>query len=412
VLENTEERAAAESLMAQGIGKTLVQLIADPYSTIQERRLATQIVAYASSCSGTATSGLVDLGVISALVHLCKTSNNDVDTLENAVWALGNIAGESDDLLLQLLLAAGMVDVLLDLLAAFPDELNLTRTCLWSASNLTRRCRLVKESLPQLIKLGRVTPPFLRSLNVKIVKYALATLVPLCGPCPRDLVRVPNLVEAVVSCLQCQGKVLLLALRACVSFLASYDDVADFFVEANVTEYLVPLLHHQEDEILQLVCFAMANICTGTSVQIHRFLLSSALDTLLATLHDPRSCSASILGEMKWGIGHLLVGCASEDLHLIFARPHFLSALRSLISEQNDEVQTNGITGALRLCEWTNDLFAVWDEANPFIDVLADLRQIIAGFTGTDAHAEILHETYLGAPRHPSSEWLTLESGR
>ena len=89
-----------------------------------------------SLCNGDLTVDLVEMKAIPALMHICKTSKV-VSVLENAIGALGGIAAKSVDNR-NLVISAGVVNVILGLFKAHEKNLAFLKTCAWAASNLPR----------------------------------------------------------------------------------------------------------------------------------------------------------------------------------------------------------------------------------------------------------------------------------
>ena len=98
---------------------------------------------------------MIDNGAIPIFVHLLRLTNNDVHELqEQAVWALGNIAGDSPRCR-DLVLSYGLLPVLVEQLSAGAARTSMLRNSTWTISNLCRgkpppRWGLVALALPLL----------------------------------------------------------------------------------------------------------------------------------------------------------------------------------------------------------------------------------------------------------------------
>jgi hypothetical protein len=393
---------AAEAVMESVMAEILVQIIGDPTANEQELIIATEIVNNIASCKREITLQLIEMNVIPAMVNLCKNSRV-VAVLESAVWALGNIAGEAADTR-NLVIEAGTLDVLLALIELFPTKLSLMRICIWCASNLPRGGAWPDD----LLRLAPTVARFLRASDKELVVDALWTLSFLSdGPNHRQtiLVAVPGLVKSVIHWLGAEEVLLVPALRACGNLLSGDNQAADALIEENVIQGIVPLLTHRKNGICKEACWSLSNIFGGTTTQINKCLVAGALVPLLNIIRSEHS-PYDLRKEAQWCIANMLTGCAPEDFQLIFDKPHLLHILKDIIAHRDADLPTYGITGALRLCAWSEKTMGAWDEANPFIDAISNLHEIIENHGLTHTDAAILSGHYLGAPRVTYRDWL------
>lgn len=86
--------------------------------------------------SGTSenTVSIVNEGAVPLLINLLKSS--DIRVMEQAVWALGNIAGDGPNLR-DFVLSNGIVPILISLLGK-TEEVTAQQNIVWTLSNLCR----------------------------------------------------------------------------------------------------------------------------------------------------------------------------------------------------------------------------------------------------------------------------------
>lgn len=380
-----------------------MQIINDPNAHAEELIKATEIVNNLASLNNDTTMQLVEMKVISAMIHLCKTSQ-DTNVLENSIWTLGNIAGEGG-FLRDLVIEAGVVDVIISLLKQH-NLLSLLRICVWTASNLPRRHGWSDDLLrlvPEMAKL-------LYSIDAKLLVDALWTLAQLSDGHDSHQSRLaeePGLVTAVIRQLSLNRMVTLIpALRTVGNLLSGKDHVVDKLLSANVLDHLIPLLTHTRLGSRKEAAWSLSNIFSGNPAQIRSAILAGALPPLLANIYA--DVDRDVVKESLWCIGNMLTGCSAKDFPLIIGNLHVVHAIRTLISHNDTQLAECGITGVHRLIKWFEKHHIGLDDANPFVDAIANLEvQIQNHRPFVDAVA--LCETYLNGPRNPSHNWQQQE---
>ena len=198
------------------------------------------VLTYVTSGTTEQTKVVVDVGAVPVFVRLLMSSNNNVR--EEAVWALGNIAGDSlpyRDLVLQ----AGAMQPLLSLL----HQNSKFRDAAWALSNFC----------------GGKPPP-----DFNIVAPALPTLV--------RLIFSPDEEVSTQSC------------RALSYLSDGFREMIQAVVDCGVTRRLVELLSNPYPTVHAPALRSIQNIVTGNDLQIQCVISSNALPRLLALLSSPK----------------------------------------------------------------------------------------------------------------------------
>merc|ERR1719421_815899 len=212
--------------------------------------------------SGTAeqTRCVVEHGALPIFVQLLQSPNDDVR--EQAVWALGNIAGDSPNFR-DLVLQSGGLNPIMSVLVD-SEKMSIMRNATWTLSNLCR---------------GKPPPPF------EWVSPALGTLA--------------NLIYS--------GDVEVLT-DACwaLSYLSDgTNDRIAAVIQAGVCRRLVELLTHSSPLVQTPALRAVGNIVTGDDAQTQVILQSGALPSLLKLLSHAKK---AIRKESCWTISNITAG--------------------------------------------------------------------------------------------------------
>jgi HEAT repeat protein len=263
--------------------------------------------------SGTAeqTRVVVEHGALPIFVQLLQSPNDDVR--EQAVWALGNIAGDSPNFR-DLVLQSGGLNPIMTVLRD-SEKTSMMRNATWTLSNLCR---------------GKPPPPFewvspaLGTLANLIYSSDVEVLTDACwaisylsdGPNER--------ITAVIQSGVCRRLVELLghtsplvqtpALRAVGNIATGDDTQTQVILESGALVALVKLLSHPKKAIRKESCWTISNITAGNREQIQAVITNQLFPPVI---HLLSTADFDIKKEAAWAISNATSGGSPQQIHYL-----------------------------------------------------------------------------------------------
>lgn len=304
-----------------------------------------------ASGSTSHTRCIVENGGINYFVHLLGSPSGEVR--EQAVWALGNIAGDSPTFRDLVLCTQGSVQRLISILThtQVKPKLTMVRNATWCMSNFCR---------------GKPKPDF--------------DQIKQCIPVLNHLVK------------QSDPEVLT---DACWALSYVTDDqthnnkkIDAVIAQEGICKRLIHLLQHGTNSVQVPALRTIGNIVTGDDVQTQKMLANNPLPALLGTLSCQRK---NLRKETCWTISNITAGTAKQIQLVIDA--NLISPLVNILKEDQFDVQKEAAWAIANICSGGTDQqirFVVSQAAIPALIIMMKLHDPKMVLVSLDAIGNIL----------------------
>ncbi|XP_037545665.1 importin subunit alpha-8 [Nematolebias whitei] len=261
--------------------------------------------------SGTSwhTQQVVEHGAVAAFINLLASPMLHIS--EQAIWALGNIAGDGPTYR-DVLIECNIIPALLVHIS--PDTpVGYLRNLTWTLSNLCR----YKDPYPPLSAVHQLLPPLIQLLHLSdkdILCDACWAFSYLTGS-SNDRIEVvvktgivPRLVELMSHKEFC---VLIPALRAIGNVVSGSDMHTQTAINAGVLNILPQLLRHNKPNVQKEATWALSNIAAGHCKQIQQLITCGLLPPLVEVL---RNGDFKTQREAVWAVTNITSGGTAEQM--------------------------------------------------------------------------------------------------
>eukprot|EP00968_Pinguiococcus_pyrenoidosus_P024349 scaffold4604_cov257-Pinguiococcus_pyrenoidosus.AAC.5 len=320
------------------------------------------------------THVLIKHGAVPTLVSLLDSSNEEV--LEQALWVLGNLAGEGVQAR-DAVLGAGVLTPLVRCLESRPGMLrhgvlSLLRIGSWALSNLCDGQPRPQLELPPVM---RALQQLLRSADPEVLSHTCWALSHLCdGPSSHIKTVVeggvcPRLVDLLS---HRSWRVTKPALRTIGNIVCAEDDIdyTQHIIEAGAVRCLRILISHSNREIQKEACWTLSNIAAGTVEQIQTVLDSGVIPPLISIATVTRT-DGEVRSEACWVVLNA-TSCGSDAQIKYLVSEGCTKVLMDLLSETSMVMMA--LEGLERILQVGEDEARNTGGANPYAPLLSAQR--------------------------------------
>lgn len=283
---------------------------------------------------------LIDKGTVPVLVQLLASPH--IEVIEQAIWALGNIAGDSANIR-DMVIGYGAVEPIANILDQAKPGTSLVRNASWTLSNLCRG-----KPAPHFEKVQRAVPSLAKVLiendldDILVdVCWAISYLsdggeerIPIIlstGALPRliELLMHQNIAIS-VPCLRTIGNI-----------VTGDDEQTQFVINAGALDTLNSIIYHRKKTVRKEVCWSLSNITAGNHVQIQACIDIGIIDKLINLLSND---DIEIKKEAVWAVSNSTAGATFEQF-VTLVQKGILKALSSVLKMKEARILAVALEG-------------------------------------------------------------------
>ncbi|KAJ3423480.1 importin alpha [Anaeramoeba flamelloides] len=299
----------------------------------------------ASIASGTTlhTQYIVELDVIPIFIKLLSTKN--ISLLNQAILALGNIAGDSIEYRNEIL-SIGIFPILLDIITNIQSKAILGNA-IWAVCNCVRRrpsppLSITQDAFPifkQLIQNN--------DLDLQIKSFYALSYLSNGHLDNNQLIIDLEIIPIIIKYLQSNiTKIIIPCIRVLGNIASGSNVQAQTIIDDGALPILKKFLGNKESKIRKETCWVLSNICAGTSNQIQALLNNYFLEFLIQIVkHD----LFSVKKEGCYAITNLIESANIQQIDICFSK-NIVPPLISLLGNKDHDIIIKTLKALFRLC--------------------------------------------------------------
>ena len=285
---------------------------------------------------------MVDSGAVPLFSRALQSSNPEVR--EQAVWALGNIAGDSASYR-DLVLKHGAMRGLLFILTHPSSKLTMLRNATWALSNLCRgkpqpSFEAVKPCIPVLARI-------LTSNDAEILTDACWALSYISDDSGESNEKIQAVIDAGIAPRVVQllshglVNIQVPALRTVGNIITGNDSQTQTILNCRPLPGLLGLMGKQKKSIRKEACWAVSNFTAGTQDQIQEIIANNLIPPLVMLC---REGEFDIQKEAAWALSNITSGGSDAQIRTLVGQA-VIPALCGLFTCPDPRIITVALEG-------------------------------------------------------------------
>eukprot|EP00466_Bigelowiella_natans_P004507 jgi/Bigna1/79921/fgenesh1_pg.66_\ len=310
---SVEKMPPIQQVLNTGVAMDLINILRDNRTMSKTQFEACWALTNIASGTSADTAALVKMGAVD--VFIAHLRNNDPTVREQAVWALGNVCGDSSTHRDMVLKRDDALKALVDLCNHNGSNITTIRNCAWTLSNLCRG-----KPKPNFTQIRKILPT-LRMLLTSQDKDVLTDTCWALSYVSDDSTDNNEQIQAVIDmgCIpllvrylrSSEPSIQTPALRTIGNVVTGSDQQTQVVITNGAIPALRELLRHSKKSIRKETCWTLSNITAGNRSQIECVLKQNVIPDLVHILshgeHDVQK-------EATWAIANALSGGSKQQL--------------------------------------------------------------------------------------------------
>jgi len=268
------------------------------------------------------TQCVVQHGGIPAFVNLLSSPNADVR--EQAVWALGNIAGDSSEYRDSVLNTGNSMQRLITIISnnQVTPKLTMVRNATWCMSNFCRgkpkpEFNSIKDCIPVLAKLIMKNDPEVLADSCWALSYVTDDQTQ--GNVKiQSVIQCPGIAKRLIYLLQHgTDAVQIPSLRTIGNIVTGDDSQTQIMLNENPLPALLGTLSCQRKSLRKEACWTISNITAGTATQIQQVIAANLIPSLVNILKEDQF---DVQKEAAWALGNVTSGGTDEQTKFLVSQ--------------------------------------------------------------------------------------------